>query len=207
MGGIKAGSLKRNKSEWERTQGPGSYLALCQALTALDVFRRGSWTQHLDHVYLLTPFSSANSSGSILGGDRLFLFYFFCLILSSNTPLTPAPPLLFMSQGCSLSFFSALWRGNKLVSWHGYFDWRYTLATCLWKQCQSTTWLNCHIGSPRRGLWWGPGLINIKSSSHLSFSTHPPHTQTHPFFFCQWGKTCKLILVSKQDFLFLLQNL
>lgn len=92
MGGIKAGSLKRNKSEWERTQGPGSYLALCQALTALDVFRRGSWTQHLDHVYLLTPFSSANSSGSILGGDRLFLFYFFCLILSSNTPLTPRPP-------------------------------------------------------------------------------------------------------------------
>lgn len=117
MGGIKAGSLKRNKSEWERTQGPGSYLALCQALTALDVFRRGSWTQHLDHVYLLTPFSSANSSGSILGGDRLFFILFFLSYTLLQHSPHPPPPRFCSCLKAAASLSSQLYgEGTSLLA-------------------------------------------------------------------------------------------
>ena len=66
--GIKAGSLRRNKSEGARTQGPGSYPHCVGAEPAgAGPFFSGC-TQHLDHIQSLTPFSSANSSGSFLGG-------------------------------------------------------------------------------------------------------------------------------------------
>lgn len=38
-------------------------------------------------------------------------------------------------------FLLRLRRAGELVSCRGYFDCRCTLATCLWKQSQSTTWL------------------------------------------------------------------
>lgn len=116
-------------------------------------------TQHLDHIKSLTPFSSANSSGFFWGPYQLFfppppfsiLFLCFCSCLKAS----------------GLSFFLDLWRGNKLVSWRGYFDWSYALATCLWKQCQGTTWYNCHTGKSWERSLVRFSLINIKRSSHL----------------------------------------
>lgn len=149
MDGIKAGSLRRNKSEGERTQGPG-FICIVSGPRASRrrLFSDTSCKQHLDRV--ADVFAELQW---LLEEEGWPAFYFIFRASPRPNPLVLSVLLLFVSQGCSRPFFCALQRGNKLVSWHGYFDWRYTLATCLWKQCQSTTWLNCHIGSPGRGLW------------------------------------------------------
>lgn len=102
-------------------------------------------------------------------------------------PPRPAPRAFVGVSRLRRLFLARLQRANQLVSWHGYSDCRSTLATCLWKQWRSPTWLNCHIGGPGRGPSRGPGLINIKSSSHLSLFTPPVHTHT-PFFLSSQGK-------------------
>lgn len=157
MDGIKAGSLRRNKSEGERTQGPGFICIVSgPAPAGIGCFQ----TRAANNTLIESSISSANSSGfwgGVGGGGGTVTGFLFYFPLPSSAlrpnPLVLLVLLLFMSQGCTRPFFCSLQRGNKLVSWPGYFDWRYTLATCLWKQCQSTTWLNCHIGSPGRGLW------------------------------------------------------
>lgn len=52
-----------------------------------------------------------------MGGDRLFLFYFFCLILSSNTPLTPRPPRFCSCLKAAASLSSQLYgEGTSLLA-------------------------------------------------------------------------------------------
>lgn len=129
MGEMEAGSLRLNKSKGKNIPRGlvGSYLATLRA-QQWQLWTQTQVAQHLDHNQSLTQFSWANSSRE----RALVLSYFrshphpLCLNLTSTeTTRYFSFYAFFFFCFCScleaFPFFSALWRWNKLVSWHGYF--------------------------------------------------------------------------------------
>lgn len=99
--GIKAGSLRRNKSKPERTQGPGSYLgwALCRGPDGVwTFFRREPHTTPWSHLVADAVFFSKLQrlllEGGAMGAASLF-FFLFSYPLSSNTQPHPFILLFF----------------------------------------------------------------------------------------------------------------
>ena len=133
MDGIKAGSLRRNKSECQRTQGPGCYLAVhCvgrrwrwrgggggRALTALDSF----FETRAAHNTLITSSRrrrflrqtpAAPSGRRRRRRLRLLFIYLFSLVLKPSPPtpnLTTNPLVLLLSF---FLFFSAFVHVSRL---------------------------------------------------------------------------------------------